>query len=162
MTEATLASAGGEELVLSRVVPVPRSAIYRAWTTPELVMEFFVPKPWSMAAVDMDPRPGGRWNSIMRDPDGKEYPNSGVYLELVPDARIVFTDAYTEGWVPSGKPFFTGIIELSDEDGGTRYTARARHWRAEDKAAHEKMGFHEGWGAVLDQLVALIQERGLR
>lgn len=155
--------AGGEhELVLSRVVPVPRSAIYKAWTTPEILMEFFVPKPWSMASVDMDPRPGGRWNSTMRNPEGEEFPNEGVYLELVPDERIVFTDAYSEGWVPSEKPFFTGIIELSDEDGGTRYTARARHWRAEDKESHEKMGFHEGWGQVLDQLVALIQERGMR
>jgi uncharacterized protein YndB with AHSA1/START domain len=81
---------------------------------------------------------------------------------VVPDQRLVFTDAYTEGWVPSAKPFFTGMIELSDEDGGTRYTARARHWKAEDKARHEAMGFHEGWSAVLDQLVALIRERGLR
>ncbi len=149
------------ELVLTRVVPVPRAAIYRAWTDPELLAAFFVPRPWSIAAVDIDPRPGGRWNTTMRSPEGEEFPNEGVYLELVPDTRIVFTDAYTEGWVPGAKPFFTGIIELSDEEGGTRYTARARHWTAEDMAEHEKMGFTEGWGVVLDQLVALIEERGL-
>ena len=154
--------AGELELVLSRVVPVPRTAIYRAWTTPDLLREFFVPKPWTIAAVDIDPRPGGRCNVTMQSPEGEQMPNEGVYLELVPNERLVFTDAYTEGWVPTAKPFFTGILELSDEDGGTRYTARARHWRAEDKASHEAMGFHDGWGTVLDQLVEVIRERGLR
>jgi uncharacterized protein YndB with AHSA1/START domain len=162
MKDETKPPAGDHELVLSRVVPVPRSAIFKAWTTPELLREFFVPKPWTIAAVDIDPRPGGRCNFTMRSPEGEDMPNEGVYLEVVPDQRLVFTDAYTEGWVPSAKPFFTGMIELSDEDGGTRYTARARHWKAEDKARHEAMGFHEGWSAVLDQLVALIRERGLR
>jgi uncharacterized protein YndB with AHSA1/START domain len=162
VTDAPNVPAGQHELVLSRLVPVPRAAIYKAWTTPELLKEFFVPKPWSMASVDIDPRPGGRWNSTMRSPEGEEFPNTGVFLELVPNERLVFTDAYSEGWVPTEKPFFTGIIELSDEDGGTRYTARARHWRAEDMEAHSNMGFHDGWGTVLDQLVALIQERGIR
>lgn len=162
MKDEPSAAAGAHELVLSRLVPVPRPAVYKAWTTPELLMEFFVPKPWTMAAVDIDPRPGGRWNSTMRDPEGREYPSKGVFLELVPDERLVFTDAYTEGWVPSGKPFFTGIIELSDEDGGTRYVARARHWRAEDMEEHVRMGFHEGWGAVVDQLVELIRARDIR
>ncbi len=160
MSDATTTPATEHELVLSRVVPVPRAAIYRAWTTPEMLMEFFVPKPWTMAEVDIDPRPGGRWNSTMRSPEGEEFPNKGVFLELVPNERLVFTDAYSEGWVPAEKPFFTGIIELADVDGGTRYTARARHWRAEDMETHKSMGFHEGWGAVLDQLVALIEERG--
>lgn len=149
------------ELVLERVVPVSRAALYRAWTTPELLKEFFAPKPWSVAMVDIDPKPGGRCNLTMRSPEGEDMPNAGVYLELVPDTRIVFTDAYTEGWVPTANPFFTAIIELADEDGGARYTARARHWRAEDMARHEAMGFQEGWATVLDQLVDMIRQRGL-
>ena len=91
----------------------------------------------------------------MEGPAGTRVPNRGVYLEFVPNERIVFTDAYTSAWVPSAKPFFTGILTFENEGGRTRYTARARHWTAEDCAAHEKMGFHEGWGQATDQLARL-------
>ena len=69
--------------------------------------------------------------------------------------RLVFTDAYTKAWEPSEKPFLTGIVTFEDEGGKTRYTARALHWTAADREAHEKMGFHEGWGQCADQLAAL-------
>lgn len=91
----------------------------------------------------------------MEGPDGTRVPNRGVYLEFVPNERIVFTDAYVSAWVPSAKPFFTGILTFEDEGGKTRYTARVRHWNADDCAAHEKMGFHDGWNKATDQLAAL-------
>ena len=106
-----------------------------------------MPKPWTIAAVDVDVRPGGRSNITMRDPEGNDYPNAGVYLEVVPNEKLVFTDAFTE--------FFVGVLTFEDEGGKTRYTARARHWKMEDKEAHEKMGFHEGWGQCADQLEEL-------
>ncbi len=105
--------------------------------------------------VDTDVRPGGASYIVMQGPDGTQMPNRGVYLEVIPNRKIVFTDAYTSAWVPSGKPFFTGIITFEDEGGKTRYTARALHWTAEDSAAHEAMGFHEGWGKVAEQMAAL-------
>ena len=61
----------------------------------------------------------------------------------------------SSAWEPSEKPFMTVIITFADEAGGTRYTARARHWSVADREAHEKMGFHEGWGIAADQLAAL-------
>ena len=143
------------ELVLTRLLDAPRETLFRCWTDAELLPKWFVPAPWTIANAEVDPRPGGRSFIVMRDPDGNEYPNDGVYLEIVQNAKIVFTDAYTQGWVPSQKPFFTGIVTFADEGGKTRYTARARHWRAEDKENHEKMGFHEGWGVCADQLEAL-------
>ena len=79
----------------------------------------------------------------------------GVYLEVVENEKLVFTDAYSSAWVPSPKPFMTEVLTFEDEAGGTRYIACVRHWSAEDKAAHEKMGFHTGWGACTDQLAAL-------
>lgn len=82
-------------------------------------------------------------------------PNRGIYLDVVPNERIVFTDAYSVDWVPSAKPFFTCVLTFEDEDGKTRYVARARHWTKEDCAAHEQMGFHTGWGIATDQLAAL-------
>ena len=140
------------ELVLSRLIDAPRDKVWRCWTEPELLKLWFVPKPWTISAVDVDVRPGGRSNVTMRDPDGNDYPNPGVYLEVVPDEKLVFTDAFTEGWAPSEKPFFVGVLTFEDEGGRTRYTARARHWTTEDREAHEKMGFHEGWGQCADQL----------
>jgi uncharacterized protein YndB with AHSA1/START domain len=68
----------------------------------------------------------------------------------------VFTDAYTKAWEPSQKPFMTVILTFEDAGRGkTRYTARVRHWTVADREAHEKMGFHGGWGLCTDQLAAL-------
>lgn len=61
-----------------------------------------------------------------------------------------------KAWEPSEKPFFTGVLTFEDEGGKTRYTARALHWTVADREAHEKMGFHEGWGQCADQLTALV------
>lgn len=151
MTTAT--PADDRELVLTRVIDVPAGKLYRAWTEPALMVQWFAPKPWSTPRVEIDLRPGGSSLIVMADPDGNEFPNPGIYLEVVPNEKIVFTDAYTAGWVPSAKPFFTGIVTFEDLGGGkTRYTARARHWNAEDAKAHADMGFHEGWGLCADQL----------
>jgi len=92
----------------------------------------------------------------MRGPDGKDLPNPGVYLEVVPNRRLVSTDAYVRAWQPSEKPFMTLDLTFEPVDGKTRYTARARHWTAADREAHEKMGFHEGWGLCTDQLEQLV------
>lgn len=143
------------ELVLTRIIPASPAALYRAWTEPALLKLWFAPKPWTVAEAETDPRPGGASRIVMRGPDGTEFPSAGVYLELVENARIVFTDAYTRAWEPAAKPFFTGIVTFEPVEGGTRYTARALHWTAEDRAAHEAMGFHEGWGRCADQLAEL-------
>lgn len=150
------ASTADRELVLTRMIDAPREKLFRAWTEPDLLVQWFAPLPWTTSAVEVDLRPGGRSLFVMRDPDGKDYPNMGVYLEVVKNEKLVFTDAYTEGWQPCEKPFFTGIITFEDVGGKTRYTARARHWTVENRDMHEKMGFHEGWGQCADQLAALV------
>lgn len=141
------------ELVLARIIDAPREKIFRAWTDPEILKQWFVPKPWTISKVEMDVRPGGSSLIVMRDPDGNEYPNPGIFLEVVENEKIVTTDAFTGAWTPSEKPFMTMILTLEDAgEGRTRYIARALHWNAEDREAHEKMGFHEGWGQCADQL----------
>jgi uncharacterized protein YndB with AHSA1/START domain len=147
------------ELVLTRLIDAPREALFRAWTDPELLMQWFTPRPWTTPVVRTDPRPGGSNYVLMRGPDGEENHCHGVYLEVVPGRRLVVTDAFTEAWVPSAKPFMTTILTFDDEGGKTRYTATVRHWSAEDKAAHEAMGFHAGWGAATDQLERLVARR---
>lgn len=74
----------------------------------------------------------------------------------MPNERLVFTDAYMQAWEPSAKPFMTVMLTFENEAGGTRYTARVRHWTVADREAHEKMGFHPGWGQCADQLAALV------
>ncbi len=145
----------GRDLVLTRLIPATPAALYRAWTEPDLLERWFAPHPFTVAQAETDPRPGGATRIVMRGPDGTDFTSRGVYLELVENTRIVFTDAYTDSWEPATKPFFTGIITFTPEGEGTRYTALARHWNAEDRAAHEAMGFHDGWGRCADQLADL-------
>lgn len=145
----------GFDLVLSRRIAAPRAAVWRCWTEPELIVRWFTPAPWETVAAEVDLRPGGVCSTTMRSPEGQEFPNVGVYLEVVPERRLVFTDAYRPGWIPSEKPFMTAIIELDDDGDGTAYLARARHWTEEDRKRHEEMGFHAGWNAAADQLEAL-------
>jgi uncharacterized protein YndB with AHSA1/START domain len=143
------------DLVLDRLIEAPRTAVWRCWTEPELLVRWFTPAPWSTVRAELDPRPGGSSLVVMRSPEGEEYPNRGVYLAVEPGRRLVFTDAFTEAWRPSQKPFFVGEISLADEGAGTRYVAVARHWTAEARAEHEAMGFHDGWGKAADQLEAV-------
>ena len=140
-------------LQLVRELNEPADKLYKAWTTPERMGEWFCPKPWKVTEARLDLRPGGSNYILMEGPNGEKAPNHGIYLEIVPNRKLVFTDAFTSAWVPSEKPFMTGIIEFEDlGNGRTKYTATAVHWTEEDKKAHEEMGFHEGWGIVADQL----------
>jgi uncharacterized protein YndB with AHSA1/START domain len=155
MCGATQAPDADRELVLTRLIDAPRETLFRCWTEPALIKQWFAPLPWTTPHAEMDVRPGGSSLVIMRGPDGNEFPNPGVILEVVKNEKLVFTDAYTKAWEPSAKPFMTAIITFADEGGKTRYTARVLHWTAADRKAHEDMGFHQGWGICTDQLAAL-------
>jgi uncharacterized protein YndB with AHSA1/START domain len=144
------------DLVITRDIDASRDKLFRCWTEPELIKQWFAPKPWVVTHAETDVRPGGASLVVMRGPDGQEFPNPGVYLEVVPNERIVATDAYTRAWEPSDKPFMTLILTFEDlGQGTTRYTARARHWTEADRESHEKMGFAEGWGRCTSQLAEL-------
>jgi len=108
--------------------------------------------------VELDLRPGGVFRSVMRSPEGAEFPNIGCCLEVVENRRLTFTDALGPGFRPTEKPFFTAIVTMEPEGTGTRYVARAIHGTAADRKKHEEMGFHEGWGKALDQLVEVAGE----
>jgi uncharacterized protein YndB with AHSA1/START domain len=144
------------DLVLERTLQAPRMAIWRCWTEPALIEQWFCPKPWVATDVKADVRAGGASSMVMRGPNGEAFPNNGLYLEVGLGQRLVFTDAFTSAWQPSGKAFMVGEITLADAPGGgTHYKAVVRHWNAEDRAQHEAMGFHQGWGIAADQLEAL-------
>lgn len=157
MTSAAIPTDPKLDLVLERDIDVPVEAVWKAWTTPSSLREWFVPKPWSITACEMDVRPGGLFSTTMRSPEGEEFPNVGCYLEVVPNERLVFTDTLLAGYRPSPKPFFTAVLELSPDGEGTRYRAVAIHGNEDNRRNHEEMGFHEGWGIVVDQMVAHIK-----
>jgi uncharacterized protein YndB with AHSA1/START domain len=143
------------ELSLSRLIDAPCHKVYRCWTDPTLLKQWFAPLPYITPVAELDVRPGGSAFIVMRGPDGTDMPNHGVYLEVVPNQRLVSTDAFVKAWEPSEKPFMILILTFEEEADKTRYTALVRHWTVADLETHEKMGFHEGWGLCTDQLAAL-------
>ncbi len=144
----------GFPLRLTRLINAPVDLVYKAWT--QHLAEWFAPRPLTTHLQEVDMRPGGRFRFTMKDPNGPEYPCDGVFLDVVPNRRIVSTDAFLPGWVPSGKPFMVAVTTFETEGDKTRYTATAMHWSEADRKAHEEMGFHPGWNQVADQLEELV------
>jgi uncharacterized protein YndB with AHSA1/START domain len=150
------------DLVLERTIDVTPAAVWDAWTDPEKLKQWFAPAPWTIVDATVDLRPGGLFSSTMQSPEGETYPNPGCILEVVPNRRLTFTSALVADFRPvaigEGEFAFTAVIDIEDDgSGGARYRAIALHDGEAVKAQHEAMGFHEGWGQVLDQMVAFIK-----
>ena len=137
------------ELAVERLIDAPVAAVWRAYT--DHLGDWFCPRPWRAQVVEMDLRAGGRSAITMYGPEGEVMPNEGVYLEVVPEHRIVFTDAFRAGWMPQG-PFMVGFMEFTPDGERTRYRGRARHWTSEAFEQHKAMGFEAGWSTVAEQL----------
>jgi uncharacterized protein YndB with AHSA1/START domain len=152
-----------KDLVLQRIVDVSPELLFKAWTTPEHLMQWFCPKPYQTIECEIDLQPGGKFFAQMVDPNGNKLPaEPGCYLEIVPHRKLVWTSALGPGFRPlqsSAAPwFFTAALTFEPHgDGGCKYTAMAMHSCREHAEAHEKMGFSQGWGVVLDQLVAYVK-----
>lgn len=151
----TAAFPASRELVLDCLIEAPRSAVWRCWNDPQLLVQWFTPAPWSTKSATLDVRPGGDFTTVMADPEGKEFANTGVFLDVVDGEKLVFTDAYTTEWEPKENPFMTAIVTLAGEGQATRYRAVVRHFSETDRERHEAMGFHAGWALAAKQLEAL-------
>jgi uncharacterized protein YndB with AHSA1/START domain len=152
------------DLSLERIVDVPRELVWAAWTTPEHLKKWFTPAPWTTVECEIDLRPGGIFRTVMRSPEGQTFPNVGCYLEVVPNELLVFTNALGPCYRPAGSTstpadplLFTAVISLDAEGKQTKYTALVIHGNEMSRKKHEDMGFNQGWGAALDQLVALVK-----
>ncbi|WP_425989879.1 SRPBCC family protein [Brevundimonas sp. TWP2-3-2] len=145
------------DLTLERIIDASPEKVFRAYTDPAILAQWFAPKPWKIVDPIIEARVGGRFNFTMHGPDGEVFPNSGVFLEVVPNRRIITTDAFTSGWKPAGQPFMVARVDMEPTgDGKTKYTAVASHWNEDAMKQHEQMGFHEGWGTVADQLAEIV------
>lgn len=149
-------SSNVNELVLERIIDAPPSAVWRCWTEPQLLEQWFCPKPWHASDARIDLKPGGEFSAVMHGPEGEAFPSTGVFLAVEPNRRLVTTDAFLPGWLPSARAFMCTEMTFEETpDGKTKYTATARHWSTEARTEHEAMGFHEGWGKAAEQLEAL-------
>jgi uncharacterized protein YndB with AHSA1/START domain len=153
------------DLVLERIVDVPKELVWKAWTMPEHLVKWFTPAPWTTVECEIDLRPGGIFRSVMRSPEGQDFPNLGCYLEVVTNERVVWTNTLLPGFRPAppspdlhcGDFPFTAVITLETHGQGTKYTAIAIHRDEAGRQSHADMGFHDGWSTCLDQLVALVK-----
>ncbi|MBI3368989.1 MAG: SRPBCC family protein [Burkholderiales bacterium] len=136
----------------------PRATLWRAWTEPELLKQWWCPKPWTTELRAFDLRPGGGFHTFLQGPDGGTSDNPGCFVQIVPQSRIVFTSCLVADWRP-GAPWmaFTAVIDLSDERDGTRYVATVMHLDKATRDKHDEMGFFDGWGTCIGQLEALAQ-----
>lgn len=154
------------DLVLERTVDVLPELVWMAWTEPEHLKKWFTPAPWTTVDCEIDLRPGGIFRTVMRSPEGEDFPNLGCYLEIAKNERLVWTNALQPGYRPSKErggtpncPFlFTAVISLEPYGHGTKYTATVIHGDPESRKQHEEMGFHDGWGAAFDQLIKVVKE----
>lgn len=160
----TMSGEGTEDFTLEieRVIGAPRAVVWRCWTEPELLKQWYCPAPWQVTAAEIDLRPGGRMNCVMQGPnEGERHDLTGCLLEVAHEERLTFTDGYSEGFVPRPDPFMTGYVRLSDHGAGeTKMVWGARHASADDKRKHLDMGFEEGWSAAAAQLDALAKSLG--
>ena len=149
------------DLSFERIVPVPAAHLWRGWTDPEVLMKWFTPAPWVTTEAEVDARPGGIFRTVMRGPNGEGNEGTGCVLEAVPNRRFAWTGALAPGFRPQPAPeggfLFSAVIDLDEQQAGTRYRATVLHVTTADARRHAEMGFEPGWGAALDQLVALYE-----
>lgn len=151
------------DLKFERTIDLTPAQLFAGWTTPSLLMKWFTPAPWKTIDAAIDLKPGGKFYTLMQSPEGQSFPNTGCYLEVEKDHKIVWTSALSSDFRPTSDdspasfPITVHVI-FEKEAQGTKYTAYALHKNAEDKKKHEAMGFETGWGLAFDQLVKLMKE----
>jgi uncharacterized protein YndB with AHSA1/START domain len=145
------------DLTLERRFAAPPDKVWRALTEPDLIKQWFAPKPVETREVRMEVRPGGAYYTLMVLPDGTEMGSEGCILAAETARFLVFTDALRGGWRPNPEPFMTAELRLAPDGDGTLYSVRVMHNDEAARHKHEEMGFHEGWGTAADQLGALVE-----
>ena len=149
------------DLTLRRVIRAPRQRIWRAWTDPGLLEQWWVPAP-TVARVDrLDVRPGGGFVTRLSD-DGESFlPHTdGIFLVVEPEIRLAFTNAINSAWRPASPApvSMTAEVTLIDHPDGTDYRVIVRHGDSAARDRHEELGFFDGWGSVTAALAALAEQ----
>ena len=144
------------ELIIIRVFDAPRERVFKAWTDANLLAQWWGPKGFTNPVCDVDPKPGGALRIVMRAPDGAEYPMKGVFREVVPPSRLVFTNIAVD---KDGHPIIEGLttVTFADEGGKTKLTLQTRGVAVVDYAAAYLQGMEAGWTQSLEKLEAVVR-----
>lgn len=152
------------DLQFHRDISLSPAQVWDGWTHPETLVKWFCPRPWKVVDCEIDLRPGGIFRTVMQSPEGENMPDDpGCFLAVEPHQRLVWTNALGPGFRPKPKPEnenlgFFFVVDLRFDalpNGGTNYTAIVMHQDEKGRQAHAAMGFEQGWGIALDQLVEL-------
>jgi uncharacterized protein YndB with AHSA1/START domain len=149
------------ELVLTRIFDAPREQVFKVWTEPRFVALWWGLEGTSVPRCEMDVRPGGTWRIDMRTPgpDGTVYPNSGVFLEVIENERLVYTDVAdpnSPAWKGAPPGDRLNIVTFENEGSGTRVTLRVQFKTPEDYDFFVGTGFPGGLAQSLDRLGRLL------
>lgn len=150
------------DLSLQRIIRAPRAEVWRAWTEPELLAQWWLPAPLTARLERLEVRPGGAFVSLMSEDGVAFVPHvDGMFIEVKEGEWLAFTNALDSQWRPAApQPVaMTAEITLLEHPEGTDYRVIVRHRDPKARARHEELGFLEGWGTVTAQLAALA-ERG--
>jgi uncharacterized protein YndB with AHSA1/START domain len=135
------------ELVITRVLDAPRSLVFKVWTQPEHVVRWLGPKGFSAPSCEMDLRPGGAWRACIRSAEGIDHRMQGVYREVAPPERLVFTFAWeNEEGEPGHETLVT--VTFAEQDGKTLLTFH----QAVFESVESRDSHHGGWSECFDHL----------
>src|SRR5208282_1015543 len=112
---STATQSAERELVITRIFDAPRELVFKAWTDPRHVAQWWGPKGFTNPVCEMDVRPGGALRIVMRAPDGSEYPMTGIFREIVAPERLVFTNVAVD---KAGKPLLEGLTTVTFAEAG--------------------------------------------
>jgi uncharacterized protein YndB with AHSA1/START domain len=148
------------DLTLARVIRAPRATVWRAWTDPTRLAQWWIPAPSRCKVDRLEVRPGGAFVTQLSD-DGADFvPHMDAAFLVVDELeRIVFTNAIDSAWRPAeaAPVAMTAEITLRDHPDGTDYRIVVRHGDPAARALHEKLGFEDGWGTVTAQLADMAE-----
>jgi uncharacterized protein YndB with AHSA1/START domain len=145
----------GQKLTMTRVFDAPRDAVFAAWTDAKQVAQWWGPTGFTNPVCELDVRPGGAILIHMRAPDGTVYPMSGVYREVVPPERLVFTSNALD---KEGRAMFENLntVVFTEHGGKTTVTLRAEVLKSSAAAVQYLAGMEMGWKLTLDRLGAFV------
>jgi uncharacterized protein YndB with AHSA1/START domain len=140
------------EIVLTCVFDAPRRLVFEAWTKPEHVRHWYGCGQISLETCEIDLRVGGAWRYTLRAPDGAKLTIGGVYREIVPPGRLVYTEQLNRPGFTSNEALVT--VLFAEHDGMTILTSTIVYRSIEDRNAHLALGMERGAGETLDRLAA--------
>lgn len=148
------------DLTIERVIRAPRADVWRAWTDPALLEQWWIPAPMHTRVETLDVKPGGAFVTSMSE-DGSTFgPHvDGIFLVVEDGQRLVFTNAIDSAWRPTQPDpvSMTAEIIFDEHPDGTHYRAIVRHGDPAQRDLHETLGFFDGWTTVTAQLASLVE-----